>query len=217
MKIEMWDITRLIPYGNNAKKHPDEQILRLAATIKRFGWDQPIVVDKNCVIIKGHGRRLAALELGLDKVPVLQRTDMTPAEADAARIADNAVIGLQFDTRIMQEELERLMSDVDVSFTADDLGLSEKDKDLLLKALDVAVEEAIMQDTHDEIERQKDEDTKRIEKSDAEDIKLSEVFGFKTMTRSQTRIVAKFLAEAEDSTGKLGSEALAERMGALLA
>ena len=216
MKVELWNITKLIPYEKNAKKHPEEQIVRLAATIKRFGWDQPIVVDSHGVIIKGHGRRLAALHLGLEQVPVLVRTDMTPAEADAARIADNAVIGLQFDTRMMEEELRRLMADKP-DFTVDDLGLSDKDREMLLEKLDDPEASAIMEDTHGEIERQANEDSVRIEKSDAEAVRLAEAFGFKTFTRAETRIVANFVAEAEAQTGKVGSEAFIEFLGVCLA
>ena len=125
LKVELWDIERVKPYPKNTKLHPDEQIERLSRTISRFGWDQPIVVDKHGVIIKGHGRRLAALKLGLKKVPVCVRRDLSQDEADAARIADNAVIGMQFDTGMMQEELRRLLEDGS-TLNVDDLGLTAK-------------------------------------------------------------------------------------------
>jgi hypothetical protein len=80
LKVELWDIERVKPYPKNTKLHPDEQIERLSRTISRFGWDQPIVVDKHGVIIKGHGRRLAALKLGLKKVPVCVRRDLSQDE-----------------------------------------------------------------------------------------------------------------------------------------
>ena len=77
MKIELWDIDRVKPYGLNAKKHDDKQVDGIINSIQRFGWDQPIVVDANGEVIKGHGRRLAAIKIGLKKVPVLQRLDLT--------------------------------------------------------------------------------------------------------------------------------------------
>src|SRR5438270_12711821 len=123
LKVELWDIERVKPYPKNTKLHPDEQIERLSRIISRFGWDQPIVVDKHGVIIKGHGRRLAAIKLGVKQVPVWVRADLTQEEADAARIADNAVIGMQFDTGMMQEELRRLLEDGE-SMNADDLRLT---------------------------------------------------------------------------------------------
>ena len=70
-RIEWRDPATLTPYSNNAKTHPTEQIDKIAASIASFGFDQPIVVDTDGVIIKGHGRREASLRLGLDQVPVL--------------------------------------------------------------------------------------------------------------------------------------------------
>lgn len=200
----------LVPYTKNAKNHPEEQIQRLAATIRRFGWDQPIVTESDGTIIKGHGRRLAALHLGLTEVPVWIRHDLTKNEADAARIADNAVVGLQFDTRVMHDELQRLMSAIDVNFTIDELGLSKKDIDLLTATLDTVTEEVIMQDTHDEIERQKDEDAERVATSDAQEITLSQAFGFSKLTRAEGRAVSKAMAMAETVTGLEKGEALAK-------
>ena len=209
-KIELWSISRIKPYALNAKKHPEEQIERLARAIKTTGWDQPIVVDKDGVIIKGHGRRLAALHLGLSKVPVIVRDDLTKEQADAARISDNATVSMQFDTKMLQEDLQRLMAASDITFTADDLGLSEKDKKLLLSKLDVPELEAIMDDTHDEIEKQKKEDADRVASADKEEMPLTEAFGFKKVSRDQGRKIALFMAEIEDSTGKKGPHALAQ-------
>ena len=85
-----WEpISSIIPYEKNPKLHPPEQVTKIANSIKRFNWDQPIVVDSNRVIIKGHGRYLAAKELGMDKVPIIIRTDMSDSKVRASRIADN--------------------------------------------------------------------------------------------------------------------------------
>jgi ParB-like chromosome segregation protein Spo0J len=88
-QIEWRDPTSLTPYSNNAKTHPTEQIDKIAASSASFGFDQPIVVDTDGVIIKGHGRREASLRLGLHKVPVLVRGDLSVTEIKAARLADN--------------------------------------------------------------------------------------------------------------------------------
>jgi len=63
--VEWRDPQSLIPYINNAKTHPPEQIVKIAASIAEFGFDQPIVLDGQGVVIKGHGRREASLKLGL--------------------------------------------------------------------------------------------------------------------------------------------------------
>lgn len=210
-KIEMKPVAWLQPYEKNAKLHPDDEIAKLATTIKRFGWDQPIVTEVDGTIIKGHGRRLAALKLGLTEVPVLVRYDLSRAEADAARIADNLAFGMRYDTKLMQDELRRLMDeapDIDL----DDMALSQKDKDLLTKALDEADQTAIMEDTLAEIEKQKTEDQKRIEAADAEQVPLAKVFGFKTISKSDERVVMGFLAQAELATGKTGQEAMIAAM-----
>jgi DNA modification methylase len=84
------DPSELTPYANNSKKHTTEQIDEIAGQISKFGFDQPIVVDRSRVIIKGHGRREAAIRLRLKSVPVIIQ-DLSEYEAMAARIADNKV------------------------------------------------------------------------------------------------------------------------------
>src|SRR5450432_2289714 len=89
MKIIQWAIDRLIPYARNARKIPQEAIDKVAASIKEFGWRQPIVVDSERVVVAGHVRLLAAKQLGLEKVPVHVATDLTPGQIKAFRLMDN--------------------------------------------------------------------------------------------------------------------------------
>lgn len=93
----------LKPYYRNNKLHDKQQVALLAKVIKKFGFDQPIVVDKDDVIIKGHGRWLAALSLNLTTVPVVKREDLTPWQVQASRIADNK----SFSLSTIDEELSR--------------------------------------------------------------------------------------------------------------
>lgn len=90
-KIQMVPVAELIPYVRNPRSHPDEQIYKLARIIKDIGFKGAILVDKHNEIIAGHGRLLAAKKLGLDKVPVIIDTTITPAQAKALRIADNKI------------------------------------------------------------------------------------------------------------------------------
>ena len=121
-RIEWRDPATLTPYSNNAKTHPTEQIDKIAASIASFGFDQPIVVDGDSVIIKGHGRREASLRLALDQVPVLVRDDLSVAEIKAARLADNRSAESPFDEDALRLEFEALMEhDFDLSLTAFDL------------------------------------------------------------------------------------------------
>jgi len=89
MKIELWPIDKLIPYARNARKIPQAAIDKVAASIKEFGWRQPIVVDVDGVIVAGHVRLLAAKQLGEKKVPVHVASGLTPGQIKAFRLMDN--------------------------------------------------------------------------------------------------------------------------------
>ena len=131
--VRMVEINKIIPYDSNVKIHDDEQIEKLANNIKKFGFDQPIVVDKDNVIIKGHGRRLACLKLGLDRVPVIVRDDLTKEEADAARLSDNRVTSSEYDIEGLQAELERLSNDFDFK----SLGFDERELNFSIDNIDI--------------------------------------------------------------------------------
>jgi DNA modification methylase len=90
MKIQMWSVDKVVPYKRNPR-HNDDAVAKVAASIKEFGFKQPIVVDKESVIIVGHTRLLAALRLGMKEVPVLVAGDLSPAQVKAYRLADNRV------------------------------------------------------------------------------------------------------------------------------
>jgi ParB-like chromosome segregation protein Spo0J len=89
MQIEIHLIGQIRPYPGNPRQN-DAAVDAVAASLKEFGFRQPIVVDADGVIIVGHTRYKAALKLGLKQVPVHVATDLTPAQARAYRIADNA-------------------------------------------------------------------------------------------------------------------------------
>jgi len=107
-KIEPMDINKIIPYEKNTKKHPDNQIDIIASSIDKFKFDQPIVIDENNVIIKGHGRLLGAKRLGLKSVPVIIRTDMSDAEKMASRLADNKSNESDWDFELLELEFDEL-------------------------------------------------------------------------------------------------------------
>jgi len=77
MNIQWIDITSVRPYEKNAKKHPDDQVGHIANSLQRFGWKQPLVVDKDGVVVVGHGRLLAAKKLGLKTVPCVLADERT--------------------------------------------------------------------------------------------------------------------------------------------
>src|SRR4051794_24702288 len=89
MQISLTPIDRIIPYARNPRNN-DASVAKVAASIKEFGWRQPIVVDKHMVVIAGHSRLLAARQLGLESVPIHNVGDsLSEAQIKAYRIADN--------------------------------------------------------------------------------------------------------------------------------
>ena len=107
-KVEWMSPDDLIPYAMNAKAHPVAQVEQIANSIKAFGWTQPIVVDKDNVVVIGHGRLMAAKELHLDKVPVVMRDDLSEEQIKALRLADNKTNESEWITSKLDEELAEL-------------------------------------------------------------------------------------------------------------
>lgn len=129
MQIKNRPLTDIFPYGKNAKKHPDKQVQAVANSIREFGFNQPIVVDKNCVIIVGHGRFLAAHLLGLTEVPVLE-LDLTEEQAKAYRLADNKLNESEWDMQLVIEELKSIsLAMVDLTGFQRKLVIETDDKD----------------------------------------------------------------------------------------
>ena len=117
MKIEMLNPSELIPYKNNPRKN-ENAIDKVATSISKYGFKQPIVIDKNNMIIVGHTRWKAALKMGLKEVPVLKADDLTPAQAKAYRIADNKTNEFaEWDWEGLDIELDELKElDLDIDW-----------------------------------------------------------------------------------------------------
>jgi ParB-like chromosome segregation protein Spo0J len=89
MKVEIWPIENVIPYARNPRIIPQSAVNKVATSIRQFGFRQPIVVDQKGVIIVGHVRLLAAQQLELTNVPVHVAIELTAAQVNAYRLADN--------------------------------------------------------------------------------------------------------------------------------
>jgi len=124
--IDIVGVDDILPYGDNPKRHPDEQIEKIASSIQRFGWDQPIVVDAGQTIIKGHARYQAAKRLGLEQVPVITQTGLSEAEVRAARIADNRVAESGWDDDLLSTELD-FIDDCGLDLAVSGMGDNEID------------------------------------------------------------------------------------------
>lgn len=122
LKMESMATKSIAPYANNAKVHPEPQVAQIVASIQKFGFIAPILINANNVIIAGHGRLAAAKELGMAKVPVIRLGHLTDDEARALRIADNSIAesGTRWDVDLLEAELDALRA---VKFDLVPLGL----------------------------------------------------------------------------------------------
>jgi hypothetical protein len=206
--IEIVDISWLKEYEANAKKHPPEQIESLAKSIQKFGWTSPIIVWKDGTIIAGHGRRQGALKLGLKKVPVIVRRDLTKAQADALRLADNRVVSTEYDMGAIQEELQRLSDELDGSFELTDLGFTDKELDFSLAELGDIDSSLFVDDISGAVETQKEENKAKVEAVDDTAAPVGDALGFKRVTIEQSRRLKGLMANIEQRSGKKGVDAL---------
>lgn len=128
--VEYLPIERLIPYAKNAKAHPPKQVAQLTASIKEFGFLNPVLCDKNDVLIAGHGRVLGAKDAGLKELPVVRAEHLTDAQVRAFRIADNK---LQMNSDFLEDLLgDELKALDDEGFDLSLLGFGGSELDKLL-------------------------------------------------------------------------------------
>jgi len=113
-KVEYVNTDALIAYDKNAKKHPDVQVDRIVNSIRQFGFRQNLVIDKNNVVIIGHGRLLAARKMGLESVPCMRVEDLSDEQVKALRLADNRVAESDWDDGLLKLELDNIV-DLDMS------------------------------------------------------------------------------------------------------
>ena len=130
MQIKEVAVDKLIPYAKNSRTHSPEQVGQIAASIKEFGFRNPILVD-GVGIIAGHGRLMAAQKLGLDKVPTIDCSDMTESQKKAYIIADNKLaMNAGWDTAMLSIEMKDLE---DEGFDLSLLGFDDKELNALLE------------------------------------------------------------------------------------
>ena len=121
MKVANRNLADLMPYAGNAKKHDSTQIANVAESIKQFGFVQPIVIDKENVVVIGHCRLLAAKQLKMKEVPCVCVDDLTEEQVKALRIVDNKSNESEWDFDILPDELVELdLSGFDFDFGFDD-------------------------------------------------------------------------------------------------
>ena len=123
MKIENADINTIKPYENNPRKLKDLAIEKVAMSLKEYGFRQPIVVDKDRIIVVGHTRYRASKKLGLKEVPITIADNLTPEQINAYRIADNRTAEeSEWDSELLKMEIKDLEAK---DFKLDLLGFNE--------------------------------------------------------------------------------------------
>lgn len=207
--VVLWEIEKLIPYDKNAKNHPKDQVKKLAASIRQFGWAnaKAIEVDASGVIINGHGRRLAALELGLKKVPVVVRDDLSPEQVRAYRLVDNKVAESTYDTDLLAGELFELSELTEADFDMSQF-FSEREMNFMLDDLGAIDMSEISGGIEAEVKSHSENTEQAIANADDKQVPLHEVFGFKTVTIAQSRKLNLLKVHIEAITGLTGPDAL---------
>jgi len=108
-KVERRAVASLIPYARNSRTHSDEQVAQIAASIKEWGWTTPVLIDPDGMLIAGHGRVLAAQQLGIDEVPCMVADGWTEAQKKAYVIADNKLaLNAGWDDDMLKVEMQEL-------------------------------------------------------------------------------------------------------------
>ena len=136
MLIVYWAIDQLKPDPHNARRHSKKQIRQIANSIKAFGFNVPILIDRNGNVIAGHGRLLACRELGITKVPTLCLDHLTPAQARVFMIADNRLTEIAtWDDRLLAQQLKDL-SLLGLDFSLELTGFEIGEIDLRIASLE---------------------------------------------------------------------------------
>lgn len=133
LNIVYRNIKELKPYKKNAKKHPKEQVERIANSIKEFGFTQPVIIDSNNCVVAGHGRILGAKKAGLKQVPTVMLEDLTEEQIKAYRLVDNKLNESDWDFSLLDEELESLTEDIDMGLFGFDTDMSDEELEEVMK------------------------------------------------------------------------------------
>jgi ParB-like chromosome segregation protein Spo0J len=134
MQIEQVSTESLIPYARNSRTHSEAQVAQIAASIKEFGFTNPVLIDEDGGIIAGHGRTMAARKLGLTEVPCIRLSYLTDAQKKAYVIADNKLaLNAGWDDEMLKIELQEL---ADLDFNLELLGFQSHELELLMREVD---------------------------------------------------------------------------------
>lgn len=203
-------LASIIPYPQNAKVHDPKQVEKIAASIKQFGWrGNPIVINEEGVILAGHGRRLAAIMLGMTEVPAEVVSGLSEDEQRAYRLADNRVAVSNIDSDLLQKELSTLDFDMAGIFDKKELTFLEAD----MGEINVG---AFVDDLDGAIDKQAEETIVAVNEAGEKEVPIAKALGFKVVKGKQERVIATFMAVIEERTGLTGVDAFIAHAQAVL-
>ena len=116
MEIEKIKIELLLPYNQNARKHGEQQVEKIAASIREFGFNNPVLIDESNGIIAGHGRVVAATKIGYTEVPCVRLKHLSEKQKKAYILADNRIseVGGEWDEKLLKKEIESLVDEMNL-------------------------------------------------------------------------------------------------------
>lgn len=138
--IKEMETSQLKPYKNNSRIHDEKQVEQISASIEKFGFTQPILIDENNIVLAGHGRLMAAQKLGLQSVPVIVLDNLSDAQKKAYVIADNKIgQNSKWNNEVLRIEIEDIAKD---GFDVDVLAFNDKELSKLFDQFtDVKIED----------------------------------------------------------------------------
>jgi len=188
-KLETLNINEIKPYEKNSRKHSTEQVAQIAESIKQFGFNNPILVSNENVIIAGHGRYEAAKSLGLTEVPVVRLSHLTASQVRAYVVADNKLaLNAEWDNDILREELQAIKDEGEIDLSL--LGFNMTDISYLMTDVGLVEQSCSNGDAHHTLSESKDS----YEKSTVRQIIL--IYG-----PQQYNLVVDAMAEYADKFG----------------
>ena len=199
-KEEQWvedlvDIDTLVPYALNSKVHDEKNIAYLMSSISTQGLHDRILVDKNMVIIAGHGRLEALKRLKRRMVEVRIMTHLDEKGANKARIANNKTTSVEYDSSMLNREIEAAGLTV---LDASDIGFDLAEFNNLTMVFDEIDSTAFTKDLNADVDKQTKEAEHDIKKSDLKLVSITNGLGFKVVTVDATRKIARFIASLQE-------------------
>jgi len=211
--IQTLKIDTLKPYRYNSKKHTEDGIKKLMQSISQYGLVNPITVDKDMIIIGGHGRVEACKRLGWTVIQVQIRDDLSKKGANQLRISENRVTSTEYDSEKAKLELEELnlgdlteLQDIEI----EGLGFEKIEIEKLFDDYTEMDNSALTEDLDSDIDEQTKKGIEDIEKMDNKAVNVGVALGFKMVPISSSRHIAKFIASLQDEYNAPADEAFVQ-------